>query len=249
MEIKHHKIGMERPLVCVSVTEARQDEIVKKAEKLAGLNVDIMEWRIDWYEAFDSQEKVRELAKKLSRISSDMILLCTFRSKPQGGQREITREEYTALALAMAEDGYADIIDVEVCELLEPAKLILQLQERNSCVLASDHDFSGTPQMDIMTEKLLYMKYLGADIAKLAVMPRKKKDVLALLEASIEVSEQYPQYPWVTMAMGEMGLISRIGGIFSGSCITFGADGKTSAPGQMPFQNLTVILEKIQDSV
>ncbi len=69
------------------------------------------------------------------------------------------------------------------------------------------------------------------------------------MEATMHVKERYPSYPLITMAMGKEGILSRIGGQISGSCVTFGTLGKTSAPGQIPLEDLTAILDKIAENL
>ena len=56
------------------------------------------------------------------------------------------------------------------------------------------------------------MQELGADIPKIAVMPRNKKDVLTLLAATEEMSSEYADRPIITMSMAETGVISRLCG-------------------------------------
>lgn len=247
--IKGNRIGAGRPLVCVPIVEAEGRDIIKAAEELSQTPVEMAEWRIDWFEEAVSQEAVCRMGAKLAEILERQILLCTFRSKRQGGEKEIAREAYKNLLLKLAQTGCTDMIDVEVCELREPGLLIRELQQSGTRVIASDHNFTGTPDTEIMIEKLLYMKKLGADVAKLAVMPNQKTDVLRLLEATVQVREQEPEYPLITMAMGKSGIISRISGEVFGSCVTFGSAGKASAPGQMPFTALVDIRNKISESL
>ncbi len=83
-----------------------------------------------------------------------------------------------------------------------------------------------------MTARLRRMEALGADIAKLAVMPQTPEDVLTLLSATGEVSATAAR-PVVTMSMGRLGAVSRIAGEVFGSALTFGAVGQSSAPGQL----------------
>ena len=64
-----------------------------------------------------------------------------------------------------------------------------------------------------------------------------------------EVREKYPDLPVVTMSMGGLGVLSRIGGELSGSCITFGAYGAVSAPGQLQADELGDILDTIHKSM
>ncbi len=65
----------------------------------------------------------------------------------------------------------------------------------------------------------------------------------------MHVKGRYPDYPVVTMAMGRMGLLSRISGQIFGSCITFGTLGKASAPGQLPMAEVAAILDRIAESL
>lgn len=249
MEIKGKQIGKGRPLVCVPIIERGEQAIYKEAEKLVQLPADMIEWRIDWYENSSSADEVCKIVEELTKILKQKILLCTFRSTNQGGEKEIDMEAYVELIEKIADQGKADMIDLEVCELREPAVVIERLQKRGIKVVASDHNFSKTPSVQIMEEKLLYMKKLGADVAKLAVMPKSSYDVLGLLEATARMREMYPEYPVITMSMGAVGLISRIAGQTFGSCVTFAASGKASAPGQMPLEDAVTILNKISESM
>jgi 3-dehydroquinate dehydratase len=123
------------------------------------------------------------------------------------------------------------------------------LHQAGQKIIGSQHYFSHTPETVQMRQELLQIQEAGADIGKLAVMPQNAMDVLRLLEATVQTKEDYPDYPLVTMAMGGLGTVSRISGQIFGSCMTFASLGKISAPGQLPLQNMTEILEKISESI
>ena len=249
MNIKEKELGKGIPLVCVPIVEKEKEFVYKEAQKLSETSTDMVEWRIDWYENSNSIESVCSVLEELALILKDKILLCTFRSKAQGGEKEISQKAYMELLENIAESKKADLLDVEVCELKEPKAFVEKLHGLGAAVVASDHDFEKTPEVDVMTEKLLYMKKLGADVAKLAVMPHSSYDVLNLLAATARMKEIAVQYPVITMSMGETGMISRIAGQSFGSCVTFAAAGKTSAPGQMPVEDVVMILNKIAESM
>ena len=88
----------------------------------------------------------------------------------------------------------------------------------------------------------------GADIAKLAMMPNNYDGVVRMIKLTNDTREHYPNLPIVTMSMGPMGVITRLCGEAFGSCITFGADGELSAPGQMQVDKLEKILAWIHES-
>lgn len=249
MQIKKRTIGKGRPLVCVPVVEIEEDDIYKAAELAAERGAEVLEWRIDWFVQSACQNKIKEILHRLQEICGDVILLCTFRSRPQGGQQEISEEMYLELLEIIAKSGQADILDVEVPEISNPSAVIQKLHDVGQCVVGSRHYFSHTPETAQMQRDLLQMQRAGADIGKLAVMPDNSLDVLRLLEATARMKEENPHYPLVTMAMGGLGAISRVSGEIFGSCMTFASVGKTSAPGQMPLEDVIGILNKISESM
>ena len=93
------------------------------------------------------------------------------------------------------------------------------------------------------------MRQGGADVAKLAVMPQRADDVLRLMKVTNDMKQRYPALPLVTMSMGSLGVISRVAGEAFGSCITFGADGDVSAPGQMQADRLEMVLEALHEGM
>ena len=83
-----------------------------------------------------------------------------------------------------------------------------------------------------MAARLCRMAALGADICKIAVMPRKRRDVVALTAACAQADDALTQ-PIIAISMGEMGMSTRICAEAMGSCLSFGTAGAASAPGQM----------------
>ena len=112
--------------------------------------------------------------------------------------------------------------------------------------MVSHHDFSGTPSFDLMASLLEQMRDADADIVKLAVMPKSMQDVCTLLSVTSDFYEKNPTIPAITMSMGSMGVPSRVMGYMFGSCVTFASEGKAaSAPGQLPFTDLSDIYKKL----
>ena len=105
-------------------------------------------------------------------------------------------------------------------------------------LIFSFHNFEYTPDKDAIINKLAEAQELGADIAKLAVMPRNNEDVLTLLDATLKARTGPVEVPIVTMSMGKTGSITRLAGGLFGSDITFAAGKESSAPGQMPIDDL-----------
>ena len=152
--------------------------------------------------------------------------------------------------MAVAKSGYVDLIDVEAFTGEEIVKsMILEAHSYGVKVIASNHDFDATPEKDEIVRRLRMMQDYGADIPKMAVMPRNKQDVLTLLSATLEMSEQFADRPIITMSMAGTGVVSRLAGETFGSALTFGAATKASAPGQINVNELAQVLDIIHKSL
>ena len=152
-------------------------------------------------------------------------------------------EAYTALNTAVAQSGDADAVDVEVFSGDEVVRRNIQaIHAAGKAVVGSNHDFGGTPDKADLLFRLRKMQELGADIPKIAVMPRCPGDVIALLDATQEMSGKYADRPIITMSMGA-GVVSRLCGEYFGSAMTFGAVGQVSAPGQIPVEELNAAMD------
>jgi 3-dehydroquinate dehydratase-1 len=249
LRIKGRLIGEGKPLVCVPIMEQTHDAILAEAERLAARGTEMIEWRVDAFYEARSMNAIRTVLHDLKPIVNDTILVYTFRSKEQGGLLALSEDEILDIHQVAAESGAVDLIDVEFFEGKHPWREIPQLKSRGTHVIASHHDFDGTPERSVMQMLLERMAESDADIVKLAVMPQSREDVLALLAETARFHETYPDQPLITMSMGALGGVSRISGETFGSCVTFGAGNQASAPGQMPMEELEKILNAIHTSV
>ena len=225
--IRKLAIGEGRPKICVPICGKDPEEILREAESIQELPADLVEWRADWYEDVFDKTCFRDMLGMLRSKLGDKPLLFTFRSVQEGGEKPIRPEQYLEVSRTVCESGQADALDVELFMDGKVTREIIDMAHRHGMVvIASNHDFIKTPEKDEMTRRLILMDEMGADILKIAVMPKKKTDVLELLTATEEMERLYTEKPVVTMSMGPMGLISRLAGETFGSAITFGAGAK-----------------------
>ena len=243
-------IGEGIPKICVPIVGKTREEIVKAAEEIRTLPVDVVEWRADWYEEIFEADVVLDILQELRRILGELPLLFTFRTKKEGGEKEIDEKNYRTLNQLAAESGLADLIDVEVFSGDEVVNDLVRTAHENEVkVIGSNHDFEKTPSKEEIIRRLQKMQELDVDLPKIAVMPRKKEDVLTLLAATEEMNRKYADRPIITMSMAGDGVISRLCGEVFGSALTFGAAGQASAPGQIGVKELRQILTILHESV
>ena len=247
--IKGKIIGKGKPLVCVPVMESSKEEILRETRRLEEAHTEMIEWRVDAFENVESPNAIREILNEMKHIIKESILVYTFRSKNQGGCKALSAADIYDIHQVAAESDVVDFIDVEYFEAKNPQKEIARLQEMGVYVIASHHDFEQTPDPEVIRMLLEQIRESGADVVKLAVMPQNMWDVLHLLEETARFHENHPDHPLITMSMGAKGGISRVAGEFFGSCVTFGAGGQASAPGQLPVKQLEEILHILHQSV
>ena len=249
IKVRELVIGEGMPKICVPIVGNGRTEILQMAKEIVNSSADMVEWRVDWFESVFDLEKVVEVAAELREILGKLPLLFTFRTKAEGGEKEIEPARYRELLLAVAATSDVDMIDVEAFFDDDIARLICDLHEKGVVVVGSNHDFEGTPSKEEIIRRLCHIQDIGADILKMAVMPQKQSDVATLMDATKEMVSGYAQHPVVTMSMSEMGIVSRLEGQLFGSAVTFGALKKTSAPGQIHVEKLKKGLEKVNNLV
>ena len=233
IERKGQKINGGRPIVCVPVMAEREEEILRQAKDFIGRGARMLEWRLDFFEGLGD----------LKPLCENTLLLTTVRTRHQGGNAAVTEQELMDTYMLLAESGAVDLIDVEFFELSQPAKVIRQIQQQDVLAVTSHHDFGETPDYGVMTALLEQMERGGADLVKLAVMPREASDVLELLRATSDFYEEHEETPVISMSMGQLGLVSRAVGEIFGSCVTFAAMEGASAPGQPVAEDLEKVLD------
>lgn len=248
--IRETAIGEGMPKICVPIVEKTRVEIIKAAEEIKTLPADLVEWRADWFEQVFEAEAVFDVLQELRRILGELPLLFTFRTKKEGGEKEIDEKYYRTLNQLVVESGLADLIDVEVFIGDDVVNDLVRTAHGNGVkVIGSNHDFEKTPEKDEIIRRLCRMQEMEVDLPKIAVMPREKEDVLTLLAATEEMNRKYADRPIITMSMAGDGVISRLCGEIFGSALTFGAAGKVSAPGQIGVAELRKILTVLHESV
>ena len=248
-EIKGIRIGDGRPVICVPVVASEKEMIIQNIKALTEQHTEMIEWRVDCFSEADDVEAVREVLESVKPFLTRTVFLFTFRTKQQGGSRRMEEWKILKLNETAAKSGCADLIDLEFFEATKPEKEIRRFQRMGVRIIASHHDFEETPDDRILHMLLEQMQQGGADVAKLAVMPQTPEDVVRLLKVTNDMKQKYPTLPVVTMSMGALGVVSRMAGEIFGSCITFGAVGETSAPGQIQANKLEDILEIIHQGL
>ena len=249
IKVRDIEIGAGAPKIIVPIVGVTKNDIIEEAKTFDSIPVDVVEWRVDWYEDIFDFAKTEETMKALREVLGETPILFTFRTSKEGGEKSIETETYVELNQNAAKTGLVDLVDVEAFTGDDAVKAVVETAHANGVkVIASNHDFHKTPAKDEIVSRLRKMQELGADIPKIAVMPQNKKDVLTLLSATEEMASEYADRPIITMSMSGTGVISRLCGEVFGSALTFGAAKKASAPGQAAVNDLNNMLQFLHEN-
>lgn len=239
VKIRNIVLGEGLPKIAVPNVGSDEDEIINSATEILAAQPDLMEWRIDYYSAgINDHERLIATAKKLRKAVGELPILVTFRTKNEGGVCDLTEDDYLKLVETVITNRLGDAVDIELFHDEKRVQNLVNLaHDYNLVVIMSNHDFEKVPAKDVIEFRLKKMAELGADVPKLACMPHSASDVLTLLQATTETHAAITN-PLITMAMGDIGKVSRIAGQVFGSSLSFGAVGQTSAPGQLSIEDL-----------
>ncbi|EPF6153791.1 type I 3-dehydroquinate dehydratase [Acinetobacter baumannii] len=231
----------------VPITAKTKEQALAQAQVIANTaDADLAEFRIDLLSFASDTKQVIALGHELKKILGNKPMIATIRTKNEGGQLEISDVDYGKTYQAYLKNPFMDWLDVEMFRDQKVVSEIVQkAHQKKVLVVMSNHDFQKTPSQDEIEKRLLKQDQMGADILKIAVMPKSKQDVFTLMNATLKVSQQTTK-PLLTMSMGQLGTISRVAIANMGGSYSFGMIGQASAPGQIDVTKLKQILQTVQ---
>lgn len=245
IEVRNLILGRGRPKICVPVAGKDREEISRQADLAKEACPDLVEWRGDDFENLGQLESVRDMAGLLREKMPQIPLLFTVRTEEEGGNFQKSVKDYVKILEQASCIPEIDLIDVEIMKKgMDGENLIRKIHQGGKKTVLSNHHFEGTPDPDEMRKILRIMDQAGGDFRKLAVMPTCPADVINLMKVTEEAGRG--EWPVITMAMGQLGKITRIAGILTGSCVTFASAGKASAPGQMKVEEVRKMMNDLE---
>jgi 3-dehydroquinate dehydratase/shikimate dehydrogenase len=200
---------MRVPKLCVTVAAPTMAELRERRDQVT--KADLVELRVD---------SVRDPSAAAALAGRQLPVIFTCRPTWEGGWFSGSEEERKRILLDAQKLG-AEYLDIEWRAGLDE---VIAGRGGEGIVL-STHDFDGVP--NDLVSRAQAMRSTGAAVVKLAVMPKRLSDNLALLPLTKDAGS-----PTVVIGMGEAGLATRILPGRFGSPWTYA--GESVAPGQIP---------------
>ncbi|HEM5985586.1 TPA: type I 3-dehydroquinate dehydratase [Streptococcus suis] len=198
---------------------------------------DLIEWRADYL----PKEEILTVAPAIFEKCNGKEVIFTVRTTREGGHLDLADQEYVDLIKEVAAIYQPDYIDFEYYSY---QSVFDQMLEFPNLVL-SYHNFEETPAnyLEIMSE----LTSLSPAVVKMAVLANSEQDVLDVMNYTRGFKTLNAEQTFATIAMGELGKITRIAGVITGSCWTFASLDEVSAPGQMSLANTRKFLEILEN--
>lgn len=196
---------------------------------------DIVEWRAD----FLSADEILEMAPKFFEKFKESKILFTLRTVREGGNIQVSEKKYLQILqeILTYNPAYIDV------EFFTHGPSFAALKDFRDKMVLSYHNFDEVPTD--LTNRLIKMHEEGTAFVKVAVMPERECDVLDLLQITRDMTLEYGDH-FISMAMGDLGRLSRISGYLTGSCWTFASLENSSAPGQISLKETGYILDILE---
>jgi len=212
-------------------------------EPVAREHADVVELRMDM--AADGDGTAAPI-DQLDDYDGELPVLATNRPTWEGGAATADEpDRLDALVAAAAHDAVV-AVDLEVASLRTERgdAVAATVRDRGAAVVASRHDFEGTPPASTLRRLLHEAATLG-DVGKLATTATSGADALRLLSATRAATGWGDRV--ATMAMGEPGRHTRAVAPVYGSRIGYAPvdPARATAPGQFDLATLARLVDEL----
>jgi len=241
--VRNLKLNTEEPKICNAVIGETREAIIQETKILSELEVDLFEWRADNYKDISSKKETLETMLHLQRAAKNKPVIFSIRSIKSGGSYPFSVEARARACQWAIESGSIDLVELELSfgkRIID--SLIAAARERNVKTIVSFYDYEKTPEQKQLIAALDECESYGADLSKLAVMAKTKRDILNLLVSMWKMENSSDEKPRIVVGMGPQGNISRILPSFFGSVLTYASGITMSLEGQINPNDLRTIL-------
>ena len=242
--------GGTLPIIITPLVGKTQAALLDEVAAIVPKKPDLLEWRIDFFADIGDAKAVIASAQAIRKAANGIPVLLTRRNVSEGGNPiPIAEPAVVAMYIAACEAKCVEIIDYELSNTPADLQRLREVSKaKGVAMIMSYHNFQMTPDAETLDGKFAAASRLGADVAKVAVMPKSEQDVLVLLAAT-DRARQAIDIPLISLSMGGVGSLSRIIGWIYGSAATFAVGKSSSAPGQISIEDLRVMLALVRKSV
>ncbi|KAJ4749954.1 Shikimate dehydrogenase (NADP(+)) [Rhynchospora pubera] len=210
-------------LVCAALVATTVEEMEKDMARAKSLGADLVEIRLDFLHHLQPDIDLPRLIS-----NRHLPVLVTFRPNWEGGQYQGDDSTRFSVLRSAIELG-AEYVDIELKAAEKFISTIVDTRPDNFKLIVSSHNYEFTPSCDELSELVVRIQSVGADIVKIATKAVDICDVTRMFQVMVHCHA-----PVIGLAMSERGLMSSVLSPKFGGYLTFGKldAEKESTPGQ-----------------
>ena len=207
---------------------------VNQIDEALSKGVDIIECRFDYLSSFENLDLYLDI---LSRYQDKCIY--TIRPENEGGKFSNDPEKRAEIIAKFIRKSPL-FVDIEY-KLISSNDFIADLVENgNTRILVSWHDFSHTPELNLLLEQVKNME-IYSPFVKIVTTARSIDDSIKILSIYQSIDTHINL---IAFAMGETGVLSRVLCTVVGKApFTFASVGAALAPGQLSIGQMKSIYD------
>ena len=239
------------PLICTPLVGRTRDAVLAEVDAVLPKKPDVLEWRVDFFEALGDTAHVIDTARAIRDRVGPIPVMFTRRSSMEGGEKiALAESQVVQLYVDVCASRLVDLIDYETVNAAEDFRRLRAVsREHGIALIGSYHNFQGTPDAAALAAKFALAHELEADIAKVAVMPKGPRGRAHAARRDATTRASRCPIPLISMSMGPYGSLSRMVGFVYGSALTWAVGKSSSAPGQVPIEDLRAVLATVRKTV
>ena len=97
VKVRDIEIGAGAPKIIVPIVGVTKKDIIDEAKTFDSIPVDVVEWRVDWFEHVFEFDKVEEVLKELREALGNIPILMTFRTSKRAARKQLSRKHMQSL--------------------------------------------------------------------------------------------------------------------------------------------------------
>ncbi|MCE9501740.1 MAG: type I 3-dehydroquinate dehydratase [Leptospira sp.] len=202
--------------------------------------IDLIEVRLD---LFSKKFMITKLGEKLR--SNNLPKIFTYRLSEDSDQKKKAELNFADIKEFLNEfDNQKNFIDVEINR---KNGIFRNYKDHNFSIIYSFHDFEKVISLKKMRDRIGKISGYrsGRDILKFAVTPSNANELVDFL---CDIRCLSLEYKIAGLAMGPLGIISRIAGDSFGSCFSYCSIGEPRAPGQVSVKTFLKFRKDFQNA-
>ena len=232
MNIGKLKLG-NTPRIAAVILDGEDKKAIAAAKRDGA---DLLELRIDCFKRQDT-DYIRKIIKDVR--TEKLPVIATIRSEAESGRRNLKNAERLRIFKAIM--PLVDAVDIELSSKRILKDVIKEAHRFKKRAIVSYHDFRNTPAEGQLNAIIKNSRNAGGDIVKIATFAKDKRDIIRL--ATLTASHGNI----IIIAMGRLGIVSRLFFPMLGSLLTYCSVTKSSAPGQIRLKTTAKLLKEFRE--